>query len=602
MAEPWNPVEEARKRYPALAEWDDARILNNLADPKKFRSAFPEYAELDDATIGRNISTLAGQLEQKKEALRLGVPQEVVEGQGIVERGVRGIGRGISTIAGMPYSIYQAATTEEQPGELMVPATPYETQGQAMSRRAASRMLLQPAIQMGQRTLQAGGEAYQMFRGQGERARERLRQGQPIAALQEAASPAPALKALEATGYGVATIMPGIGPYAAQLGERAGKGDVAGALTEAGTAFYAVPKTISKVPALYRGVREVGRFGVNPTRIRSVIPEAASLPDKAIIGTERVFRASAPTGGNPKFRSNLYAAAGDLAEVGRKAQLVEARGGVVSPDLRVRATVNALNEHLKAMYEGERLPQITRHGQAPLKLELGTDANEGLTYVSRRAGESSNRALAQKATDGVISLAEADKLARVVNTELRGFESMTPAERAASAATSRRLSSLKALDRSLSQVINGELARRGEVGISLYERRYAALSEIREQLQARMNAVELQRSSVAGRAARGLLGGKKAAIASASQAAVADVNIGRQLQLGLRELAESGITARRGVAGKPVPVRGLLPAPRTFLQPAGEPGGPSRVSGRPAPKIIVVRPKIGQAIQYLGEE
>jgi hypothetical protein len=54
----WNPVDEARQSYPALKDWSDARILNNLSDPTKFKSAFPQYAHLGDDVIKRNISAL----------------------------------------------------------------------------------------------------------------------------------------------------------------------------------------------------------------------------------------------------------------------------------------------------------------------------------------------------------------------------------------------------------------------------------------------------------------------------------------------------------------------------------------------------------------
>ena len=51
----FNPVTAAREHWPALADWDDATILQNLQDPAKFRSAFPEYAQLSDDTIRTNM-------------------------------------------------------------------------------------------------------------------------------------------------------------------------------------------------------------------------------------------------------------------------------------------------------------------------------------------------------------------------------------------------------------------------------------------------------------------------------------------------------------------------------------------------------------------
>lgn len=282
---------------------------------------------------------------------------------------------------------------------------------------------------------------------------------------------------------------------------------------------------------------------------QATLPEAANLPPSAVAGAEDIFRASAPTGNNPGFRSNVYAAAPDLAEIGRKANLAEAKGGIVAPDMRVRATVNAINDHLSDMYQTERVPQIQRNAEVPIQLAPGPDAATGMEYLSRNAGEASDRALAAKALQQpTITLAEADKLARVTNKELLGFESMTPAERAGTEATSRKLSGLKDLDRTLGAKINEGLEQRGETGLKPYERRYAALSEIRDQLQKRQNVVELEQPGIVKKIARPIasaLTGGKTGIASASQAAVADVNVGRRLQVGLNKLAGSGLQPNR---------------------------------------------------------
>jgi len=59
MPEPkWNPVQEVRQKYPGLKDWPDSRILENLSDPTRFRTAFPQYAHLGDDVIKRNIGDL----------------------------------------------------------------------------------------------------------------------------------------------------------------------------------------------------------------------------------------------------------------------------------------------------------------------------------------------------------------------------------------------------------------------------------------------------------------------------------------------------------------------------------------------------------------
>jgi hypothetical protein len=59
----WNPVADVRKKYPGLKDWSDDRILKNMEDPTKFKSAFPEYSHLSDDAIKRNV----GKLRKKEE-------------------------------------------------------------------------------------------------------------------------------------------------------------------------------------------------------------------------------------------------------------------------------------------------------------------------------------------------------------------------------------------------------------------------------------------------------------------------------------------------------------------------------------------------------
>src|SRR5690349_436141 len=55
----WNPVDQARKKFPGLSDWSDDQIYQNLSTPDGFRSAFPEYSTLDDNTIQKNVSQFA---------------------------------------------------------------------------------------------------------------------------------------------------------------------------------------------------------------------------------------------------------------------------------------------------------------------------------------------------------------------------------------------------------------------------------------------------------------------------------------------------------------------------------------------------------------
>jgi hypothetical protein len=383
------------------------------------------------------------------------------------------------------------------------------------------------------------------------------------------------------------TVAPYIGTDPTQLANAAQRGDVVG-MADATSGTWApmlagklVGETAKVIPDIPKGVAVdaantvKGAISDAVTNARpsgaqaAVMPEVANMPPKAVLGAENIFRASAPVGSDPQFRANLYASAGDLAEIGRDINLSEAKGGVINPDMRVRATVNAINDHLHDMYAEERAPQIARNSDAAVVPKLGADAQVGLSYLSKNAGLAADRALATKALTGEpLTLQEVDSLARATNRELAPLRGMTPQELAVSEGNSKRMGSLQGLDRNLSDSIAQELSNRGEAGIKGYERRYAGLSSIRDQLQARMNAVELNQPGVVKAVLKPVISaitGGKSGIASASQAAVADVNIGKMLQNGFQSLADSGIKATREVGTGAPPIKGLLPAAQIQL-------------------------------------
>ncbi|MGH8742670.1 MAG: hypothetical protein ACREUY_00160, partial [Burkholderiales bacterium] len=142
-----------------------------------------------------------------------------------------------------------------------------------------------------------------------------------------------------------------------------------------------------------KGLPRISEIGRRPQVAQSVVKEAINLPPLAVSGAEDIFRAAAPTGTKVGFRSNLYAATGDLAEIGGKVDLKAARGGFRNPDMRPRATVTAINDHLKTMYQEERAPQIARHAQTPVEIKLGSDATEGLAKLEDIAATAETRSI-----------------------------------------------------------------------------------------------------------------------------------------------------------------------------------------------------------------
>lgn len=329
-----------------------------------------------------------------------------------------------------------------------------------------------------------------------------------------------------------------------------GAGTVAGSLAGG----YASGKAMAAAPI----AQPQGSTSLRPQGAQaSFVKEYLGMHPKAVQGVEHLFDAAAPTGMQKGARANLAVAAGDLAEIGQNIKnvkgevvpLSDAKGGIINPDMRPEAVVQATREHLAKMYAEERAPQIQRNADKPVAVGTNPNAARGLEYLASSAGDVALEQLAQKALDGkVLTVAEADKLAVLANQELKSFEKMTPEGKTQAKLTNPKIGGLKALDSELSNNLNQVLTDSGEVGLRSYERRFAALSNFRDMLEARKNAVELQKPGVVKKIVKpvaSMLTGGKAEIASASQAAVADVNIGRSLEKGFRLLKESGVKPKR---------------------------------------------------------
>jgi hypothetical protein len=150
------------------------------------------------------------------------------------------------------------------------------------------------------------------------------------------------------------------------------------------------------------------------------------------------------------------------------------------------------------------------------------------------------------------------------------FESLPPDQQYLAKTTNPAINQLEGLDEKLNQTISGALKDRGVAGIDNFNRRYAAMASVRRALGRRVNAAELQREGTlakAGKVVRAVTGRNVNSIASASQASLADVNIGDQLEKGLKDLKGSGvrpqIDAQPGAPKLSLkPPSGTVPGPR----------------------------------------
>lgn len=336
-------------------------------------------------------------------------------------------------------------------------------------------------------------------------------------------------------------------------------GDVAGTTAGnliAGEATGEAARGVVKVAGKAAGAAaEYAKTGTTPAEtkiaapIKAAVPEAAMQPDKAVAATDRLVRAAAPTATDVRARANFHAAAGDLAQVADKVDWDATRGGKgltegsAAPDMRPRAVLKAVNDRMGEMYAQEVEPKIKAMEGVPAKLNANPEAYK---FLATTAGDETTRSLANKAAANPesISVPEAYQLSRAVNAELVKFESLPADQQYLARTTNPAINKLDGLDESLNQTISQSFKDRGIGGIDNFNRRYAAMASVRRGLSTRVNAAELQRQGTlarAGKVVRAVTGRNVNAIASASQASLADVNIGDQLERGLKDLKQSGV-------------------------------------------------------------
>lgn len=295
-----------------------------------------------------------------------------------------------------------------------------------------------------------------------------------------------------------------------------------------------------------KGVTPTARTA-NAVRAGSAPTDAAVrvMPNDAIAHADEVNRAIAPTASDFRSREHIHAASGDLGEIAKRVDWDGARGGKVAPDMRPRAVLNATDAYMKEMFNNEVAPKIKAVGDSPVNITVSS--KDGIEFMSKYAGDADVRAAAQRilADPSKATMTDAYTMARGVNAELHNFEKATPAERNLMRNQNPQINALEELDHATSKGINDTFASKGVPGIKLFERRYAALSNFRRELQMRVSQAEAERSTFNPVKAVGqaLVKGKTG-IASASSASLADLGpggMGDMLEKGMKGLTKSGL-------------------------------------------------------------
>ncbi len=341
------------------------------------------------------------------------------------------------------------------------------------------------------------------------------------------------------------------------------------------------------------GLRNLVRGDVAPPRARDVLhptpdvppglsPEAtANLTDKtARLGTQDIFRAASPSSDNPGFRERLATAAPDLAEIQRRTPL-QTSGGLLNPDYRIREFTTNANNYLDDLWNNQRQPQIDRNANAVRSLDpVKQSIVDSVSDLDRENYPGAVQEIARKVQSmpDYETLGQLSDRLREVNAQRTAFRGMTPQEQAAANITAPKIDAINAEYRALQDAISDELANRGEQGIQDFDKRYGAISEVRDALQSQMNPAEATR----------LLDQVKAWISPGGAAGIHQrlpivASPGRTLESGLNRLARSPLTPPATAAPNPPPIAGLLPPPPPILAPPADRSGPVGAADRIAP-------------------
>lgn len=236
-------------------------------------------------------------------------------------------------------------------------------------------------------------------------------------------------------------------------------------------------------------------LGVGGKLISGAVKKFADPLGNAI---QKVFKSAGPPA-DPAFRNSVGEAAADLKAIYDANPINEMdRGGIINPDKRIRKVVTGINDYLSNMYHTERAGQIAAGTQIGAHGPIGGVKPDIITMVSTRLSrelplDSEARTIAAKlAADPAadLSIAEHDTFQRALGAELRKFKGMSPQQQAAVRTTSKWTTGLESMEDASKQSLDDILSQSGQPGLKDYNRRYAALTDVRDALQKRMNPAE----------------------------------------------------------------------------------------------------------------
>jgi len=429
----FDPISEARSRWPGLASVDPQELHAKLSDPSNFRAAFPEYAHVDDDTIKRNMAAF--------DPLKTGVGMEQrAQQQAATERRTQALGTA-------PNYAHRWVDLGH-PGAVQPSPVPEAVRASTGALPALGAMgggvLAAPGVVSTPAGAALGGAAGEQARLLANRALFGPEETSPISKV-----------GLKSTGE------QGLIAGGTELGMQALGGLTGG--------FQWRPRPLE---AIQGGPVEAGTENI----FRAAQPGAGA----------KAF----------DLRDNIEVAKGDLAEIYRKSPL-ERSGGIRRTDFRVRDFVKNADDYLSNLWNTGVKPQVRRWSSdvvslQPMKQSMLEVASDPLNLEKVPSASRSIQREVSRIPDEE-TLGQLMDRRQKVNAFLRDYEKKSAQDQAAVGLTKPQVDALKAQDRTIDNIITSHLQERGEPGIQELSRRYGAISNIRDAMRNQMNSAEAYR-------------------------------------------------------------------------------------------------------------
>lgn len=209
-------------------------------------------------------------------------------------------------------------------------------------------------------------------------------------------------------------------------------------------------------------------------------------------GTEKMFKAAAPSASDLDFRERLSQAAPDLSQLAKEKPL-RSGGGIINPDFRVRELVSNLNDYMDNLWKQEYAPQIKNAADAPAPLDqLKQSMKQTISQIDREK----QPGLVASLEDELMRMPERETVGQLENRrvqlsdKLNRYYKANPAEQVAMENQNFNVAATKAEYEATLDVLDRTLKLNGEAGGMGPRGRYGNLAEVRSYIAKQMNPTE----------------------------------------------------------------------------------------------------------------